>query len=379
MSQTGADAMLEEVARLPEDLPMLVERACRPDPALREPLAGTDRVVLTGCGDSLCAAQAMAPAMRLIARMPVSVTGPRRLVAGDGGEPEPAGETLVVGISASGGTPAVAEALKAAKSAGRRTLLITGRTGGAIGTWADATLLLPLPDKKPAPGVRTYQASLVGLLACALHLALAAGRAELGAHERWTALLAACAGPLRIAIDGAARHADQLVRDLAAAPLMLILGTGTGLATARYAAAKRIEASGLYAAAQDMEEAFHVDRFASPRDLPVLVIAPPGETADEAAEAALVARGLGRRVYTLCATGERAVRRHATLALDHPPAPLACLAPLIGHAPLAHVFGLEARTLGHAPFRSDRPEIRAGLEAYRRAQEGAGEPPVAAS
>ncbi|GGP14402.1 hypothetical protein LDL08_35090 [Nonomuraea glycinis] len=61
---------------------------------------------------------------------------------------------------------------------------------------------------------------------------------------------------------------------------MTVLGSGPGHGTAAFTAAKLVEAAGLAATSQDLEEWEHGDAHARLADLPIVVIAPPGRTLD---------------------------------------------------------------------------------------------------
>ncbi|MEV0381267.1 hypothetical protein [Nonomuraea sp. NPDC050643] len=93
------------------------------------------------------------------------------------------------------------------------------------------------------------------------------------------------------------RCADLAAR-VAEAPVTMMLGPGPGpgpgYGSARYAAAKVIEAAGVYAAGQDLEEWEHVETLAGPPGTPTFVIAAPGRR--QAIAVAARARARGRLV-----------------------------------------------------------------------------------
>ena len=84
-------------------------------------------------------------------------------------------------------------------------------------------------------------------------------------------------------------------------------GTGPAGGTAMYAAAKVVEAAGLPAYAQDLEEYWHIERFADPADAPLVVLAPPGLGHPRAAELAAAATGRGRRVIAVTGPDDTAL------------------------------------------------------------------------
>ncbi|MCJ9750398.1 SIS domain-containing protein [Neorhizobium sp. BETTINA12A] len=366
-SVTGADGMLDQIDKLQTDLPILVDATLAALLSNSRSLLRTrfEKVTVTGCGDSLQAAFAAAPAFARLAMQPLDVMGPRRLIA-DLHAKSGLRRQLVIGISASGGTPAVCQALEKANAAGALTLAIVGRENSKMAALASETLLIPLPDAVVGPGIRTYQASLVGLFLLAVCLGFFAGRSSSRDVDEWPSTMRDVAKALGETIEATKPVMAGIAQETADFPAMFFLAAGQHLATARYAAAKRVEASGLYATGQDLEEAWHIERFARPRDLPVAVIAPPGATLEEAEAACCHARGIGRRVFVLTCSAETAIRQHATVALDLSPPPFEFLAPFVCHPVFTQMAAHEALLLGCLPFRADSPEIAADLAAYMK-------------
>jgi glucosamine--fructose-6-phosphate aminotransferase (isomerizing) len=372
----SAAFMIEEVRRLGEDLPELVASAGRQlathDVTRR--LGGIRRIILTGCGDSLHAAVAASLAFAEIAECPTEILGPRTSIAalrrhGSGIANE---ATLLVGISASGGTPSVVEALRGAREAGVQTMALTGRPGSASTEVAEDAVVLDLasPSPPPSPGIRTFQASLVSLFVLAGRLAVARGAADTKQSAEWCEEILAAGASLSATVEFALPMARVIAENTVHAPISLMVAAGPHLGIARYAAAKRIEASGLFAAAQDLEEWWHVERFAYPVDMPVIIIAPPGATGADAARSALNARGLGRRVIAVCAREATDIGVHAHAVLPVMGFLREALAPIASHPALTLVAAQEALILGRRPFQQDDPEIRKRLEVYRAGLSG---------
>lgn len=367
--------MLREIDQLAEDLPALVEGATA------ELFSGEwddlsrpfDCVRLIGCGDSLQAATAAVMFLAELAGLEAQAVGPHRVATALANEREKSLQLpkrqLFIGISASGGTPATCEALRAAKAAGAVTLALTGQPGSPIEAIVDHTLVVSLADKESSPGIRSYQASLAGLFVLAVRLGVVRGGLSTQKAQHLLQLLKNLAEPLRITTEALEPLVRTVAEETARFPMMLFLAAGPHLATARYAAAKRIEASGLCAWGQDFEEAWHVERFALPRDLPVAIIGPPGLTAKEAELAALNARGLGRRVFTLSAFNETNIRRHAHVAFDLAAPAQEIFAPFVCHPVFSAVAAHEALVLDRTPFRIDMPEMKTSLEAYKKSIE----------
>ena len=368
MDSGSASAMLDELDRLPADLSPLVESASAQLFESQFDLSSLrhGRVILTGCGDSLHAATAICPAMTSVSGCLVTVSRPRRLIASLERSRRAEAAQLVIGISASGATDAVCDALRMAREAGCITLALVGQPDSPAEAIAHMTLILRPPDKRRGPGIRSYQASAVGLLNIGIRIGHGIRHLSAVDVTRWQERILNVAGPLRETLEGSREIAQAVARETANQPLMLFLAAANHLGTARYCAAKRIEASGLFGSAQDFEESCHVERFAMPIDIPVAIIAPDDETKEEAAHAATIARGIGRRVFVLSDPRAKEVRQHAQKSFDLILPEEALLSPLVSHPVLTRVSAHEADILGRQPFLADLPEIRAGVEAYRR-------------
>jgi glucosamine--fructose-6-phosphate aminotransferase (isomerizing) len=152
--------------------------------------------------------------------------------------------------------------------------------------------------------------------------------------------------------DEAGRRCAALAEEIAGTPVMCMIGSGPSHGTAMFAAAKVIEASGVFAMGQDLEEWSHVERFARPFDMPVFVIAPPGRTRQRAVEAAAQARSLGRRVIAVTDRDSTALAAHAHTVLPVLGQTREEFSGLLYHPFAAHLACRLAQRLGTHPFQS---------------------------
>ncbi|MFI5907240.1 SIS domain-containing protein [Dactylosporangium sp. NPDC051541] len=316
------DELEAQTSALPTDLLGLVPDAAE---QVRHKLGdrpGTERIVVLGSGDSLNAAIACGPAFARIGRaeyLPMSPTEylthpPARVVAPD--------RVTVVGVSATGGNPSLVTAVTAARDEGCPTIAVTANAESPLAAAAGTVLRLALGPLEPSPGIRTYQASLVGLL----HLADGLG----AAGEQPEAELLAAAVDRSIAL--ARPPVAALLDDLAAAPVVLVVGSGAGLGTARHVAAKITESAGRPAAGVELEDWWHVHRFGHDRRHPVLFIATPGPA--RAAVLATARRTLPRRPVILVAAEDDREARD----LGVPVIPVAAGVPDAQRPLVDHVF-----------------------------------------
>ena len=73
--------------------------------------------------------------------------------------------------SASGGTKSVVQAVERANELGVLTIVLTGTPGSVVTQVADRAILVDVPNKQRSPGIRTYQASIMGMLLLAMKVA----------------------------------------------------------------------------------------------------------------------------------------------------------------------------------------------------------------
>ena len=180
--------------------------------------------------------------------------------------PEDATHTLVVCISASGSSTLATRVLDDVHRRGLgMTLSITGKHGNNMDQAADYILSTAITEKGRTPGIRTFAASLCGMLCLAGYLS-------------------ECNDHLRLVAETLQRNAPMLEDILSKGmqigktasqwswPLCTVLGCDSLQGCAQFVSAKMVEISGVYAAGQEMEEWCHVESMAYPLDAPVIVL-----------------------------------------------------------------------------------------------------------
>ncbi|MFC5828088.1 SIS domain-containing protein [Nonomuraea insulae] len=263
-------------------------------------VADISHVVLTGNGDSYHAALAAEMAFTSLAAVRCTPLSTLRLLKyGLPTAPEAARGTLVVAISASGGNVRALQVLARAHEAGARTLAVTSTPGSPLAQAADHALLAPLTGLRPCPGIRTYQASLLGLFLLAIELGWVRGHHTAAQAEQYQAELSATSDAIEATRSAIAPICTQRGSTLADAPVVMMLGCGPGYGGALFAAAKLVEAAGLFAVGQDLEEWEHVEALAQPRDMPTIILATPGYSHERAVIVAEQARSIGRTVIAV--------------------------------------------------------------------------------
>ena len=259
----------------------------------RRSLAGWEDTLTTllvcGCGDSHFAAQGSEFGLRLWtgrrARAATSMMAGRYLMQDAGAD------WLVIGISASGEVARTVEALEQAQHAGARTLAMTCTRNSTLTRTADAALVADLPEYPFGPGLISYLAALLGILAVGASLAQGAYR------RRVAALIDSLPDQMSSAAAVQGEQGRAFADSVAEAPHGVFLGSGPAYGAAGFAAAKVLEASGVAYHAQDLEEWAHLEYFQEPADIPTWILTSGGLDATRVGEVDHAAQSVGRRLH----------------------------------------------------------------------------------
>ena len=377
MAPLKPEVMFGQVAGLADDLRQLT----RPfEQQVRTVLTPAEwkavkKVYLTGDGDSYHASCAAEMAFEAIADVACEPLSAQRFLDYGAAWMRPAApyQTLVIATSASGGTERVVQAIERAKEYGALTVALTGTPNSAVTQVAARSVVVELPQKERSPGIRTYQASLVGMLLGAIQLGEQQGRYTQEEADRLRRELVELADVVDATTNAIQAGCREVADMIAASPVVVMLGSGPSYGTALYSAAKLVEAAGVFTMGQDLEEWWHVERFAYPVDMPVFVIAPPGRSHWRAQSVAATARGLGRRVIAVTHKDDTGVTRHAHMVLPVQGEVREEFSPLLCHLFASYVAAYVAERLGRYPFQSDRPELLQSVNEYfAKQRQGAG-------
>jgi glucosamine--fructose-6-phosphate aminotransferase (isomerizing) len=367
------DAMEPTVMiRQAEDLPTVLSEQTRPfDWLVRNILTPLEylslrRVFLVGDGDSYHATMAAELAFENLAKIPCEpMSAQRFLDYGAEWMPVPnPNSTLVVGISASGKTQRVVQSLERAKKFGALTVALTGTPESPVTKMAERTISVQLPDMGPSPGIRTYEATLLGLLLLAIRIGELKDRYhqdEANAMRKEIADLSSVVQATLTATYEPAQNAAAAFKD---AQSMMWVGSGPSYGTAIFSAAKVVEAAAVFAVGQDLEEWWHVERFAFPRDMPTFVIAPPGRSHWRAIELVKTAKQLGRRVAAVIQTDDQEIAGEAQMVLPVVGTVREEFSPLVYHVAADLFAAYLTEALGRKLFQTDNPAFRAIVTGY---------------
>lgn len=334
------------------ELPALIREAGLPAAML----SGVKRVYAIGNGDSCHAALAAAPVFetltgvsyRPMPAFPFLYYELPRL------RTEEAAETLIVGLSASGSSKMVTEVFQRAGERGvARTLALSGKADAAVTKAADESISAVIAELGRSPGIRTFAASLCGLYALAGLIGRAQGTATQARVEALAGAVQASAAGVRETVEDALRLAPDAAA-LCGAQFISLAGSGAGLAAAQFAAAKITEGSGVFAAAQDLEEWNHVESMAHPLTYPVAVLGVPGASLARAERLCRTAGRVGHPVVGIAGPETAEIKALCDVAF---PVHVDCgeaLAPLYYYIPAVALSHALAAKHGRAMFLSDQ-------------------------
>jgi glucosamine--fructose-6-phosphate aminotransferase (isomerizing) len=248
------------------------------------------RVLLTGCGDSFYAGLAVEFAFETWTALPVdvqpSLSGARYAI------PSMAPPAVVFSVSHSGRVSRTIETVVLARSQGLDTVAVSGNPWSPIAQEARWVLAHRFETGGQTPGVRSYTQAQMLLLLTAVYIGECRGVLSPTRAAGLKSALRNTADCLEAGLEETNRLARTLAEIWRDASQYLVIGGGPSYANALFSAAKLVEACGVNAVAQELEEWAHIQFFLKAPHLPTLLIAPPGRCVDRALELVGVLRGL---------------------------------------------------------------------------------------
>lgn len=310
-------------------------------------VAGRDRVVLVGAGDSLAVMIAARSALEAMLGIPCEPVQSLEFAYYQGALADRS--TAVIALSSSGETTRTVEALLVAQHRGAYTVALTNTAGSTLETEASTALRID------ATRVGWPTQSSTAALALLLELAVRAGeRRGLVEATGFRSALDAIPDTMTSVLA----RIDPLIAAIAerevAAPTVLFSGGGPNLAAAIVGAAKVKECTPLRATEIQVEEYHHYNS-QKPGE-PLFLLVPSGPSVPRAVDTGTDAHRWGGRLYVVTTDGERAfdaLKPEALIELPSVPEPLS---PLLYLLP-AQLVGYH---LGLAGFRRAEAEAAHG-------------------
>lgn len=296
----------------------------------REIASRVQRVYLVGCGDPFFLSQAASYAFRHYASLPAYAVDGLEFVLYN--ERELDHDTLLIGISQSGKTLQVREALLMARRAGAVSIAASNMANGPIVALADYALLSHAGLSTSFPTKTT-----TCLLAILVRLAVALGQARgyLPSEQYQDALTTL--GHVPQWAHEALTLQDELrstAQECAQADYFRFVGTGPSFATALLGAAKLKETSQTRAEANQLEEFIHLHAFTVRPSDPIFFLTPGGKANARAVEIAAFARKHGAVCHAVVSSGSGQAWRDVGLPATEIAPSVEWLTPIVHIIPL---------------------------------------------
>lgn len=208
---------------------------------------------------------------------------------------------MVIGISASGSSSFVIKAIEEIKSTYPDivTVSVSGNENGTLNKVAQYKESVQIKELGRTPGIRTYVASIAGLLSLAFSLQEASlEKQSIYSRNSISSYSKKVATGIKHTIKTVHEAMSNLLPQYSGYYLAC-LGSGPSFSTAAFSAAKIVESSGIFAYGQDIEEYNHVEGFAYPLNSLIIVFAFPGSSFKRAATLIDSASNLGHKIIVV--------------------------------------------------------------------------------
>lgn len=222
------------------------------------------RIILTGCGDSLAAAMATKHAFEMLTGIPTEVVTAielgrlycKRHLGVDCRNP------LVIAVSNSGTGARVAEAVERARKYGCFVLGVTGNEESPLGKHSDKILKLDIPFFESAPGTRSYMVSVMSLLLLAIRFGEVRLQYSMDQAMAYREDIKNQGQALKELLPQMEETCAAVAEEWKDFSCYDFIGAGFDYATAWFGQAKILEATGKFVMHINTEEWFHLNFFA---------------------------------------------------------------------------------------------------------------------
>lgn len=244
-------------------------------------------------------------------------------------------ETLVIGISATGETESVCNALQGARRAGAPTLAITAHKDSAATRYADSVILTGGEDDQISVKTKSYVQALIPIYLLAVYL-----EGSKSSRAYWLNQITLAAQGARQILEMQRDSIKGLAERFAQAPNIFVLGTGPNLGTAEEASLKVIETANMYSECQELEDFFHGRLREVDQTSPLFFIAPQGQASKRVLDFLTVTDMIQAPSIVLTDRITPGIERLATHVVQIPVSLDEFATPLLYVLPM-HLFGYE--------------------------------------
>ena len=243
--------------------------------------------------------------------------------------------TLVIGISTTGETQSVCDALERARDVGSSALAITAHPNSAIAQNADAVILTGGEDDQISVKTKSYIQALIPIYMLAIYLA-----GDQPVRNYWLNQINLAAQGARQFLQEGWGQIKQLAEQFASAPKVFVLGTGPNLGTAEEASLKIIEMAKMYSECQELEDFFHGRLREVDQNSPLFFIAAQGQASRRVLDFLTVMDTIHAPSIVITDNNTPGIQRLATHVIHIPVSLDEFATPLLYVLPM-HIFGYE--------------------------------------
>jgi glucosamine--fructose-6-phosphate aminotransferase (isomerizing) len=244
-------------------------------------------------------------------------------------------QTLVIGISTTGETQSVCDALKRAREMGSSTLAITAHQNSAIAQSVDAVILTGGEDDQISVKTKSYVQALIPLYLLAVYLS---DDPQLKSY--WLNQIDMAAQGARQFLQEGWDQVKQLAETYGNSPKVFVLGTGPNLGTAEEASLKIIEMAKMYSECQELEDFFHGRLREVDQNSPLFFIAPHSHANHRVLDFLTVIDMIHSPAIVITDEVTAGIQRLATQVIQIPVSLDEFATPLLYILPM-HIFGYE--------------------------------------
>ncbi len=268
--------LLKEISGVPELLRnqfITMEADLRQFLTVEEIFDTTD-IYITGCGDSHMAAICASMAFSELTGLRIwPMTALHQSYYSYVHSPEK--RNLVIGLSNSGETSRVIEAVQKMSIAGCRTMALTCNENSRLAKASNKVFRLDVPKwtNDPIPGVRSFVVPLMALYLLAVRMGEVRGVITMDEAQELRKELIKIADTLEMVFSEGIDSYMEFSKLCMENRYVEIIGAGSCLGAAQFGAAKIIEGLGIRASAIELEEFAHVEYFETrPGQIPVILL-----------------------------------------------------------------------------------------------------------
>ena len=321
------------------------------------------KIYITGAGDSIAAAGTMADMMLkytgvFACRVVEPMEYTRFMPATDIGIGEP-NSPLVIAISAGGGTARVSEVLQKTNELGAMSLLITNKKESRASKVAKKVFYLDTPSmENDFPGLRSYFASIVGLIAMAVRIGHVRNVLKPDAMEAVQNALRNYVHSYAVVMEQIDEQMFELAKTWKDFERFDFVGSGAELYSALFASEKFYECNGVVSNYDDAEDWCHIDYFLKkPESIGTVVFADKNASDfGRTKETICAAAGIGRPVLVITNAEKSEFCENITVCtIPNTPEDYEWLMPLMDFVPAAILSGYCCTLAGRKFFNEYDP------------------------